>query len=101
VLSYAAPFCCSKTFGTYEIQQHNRMKHAEAEQLLQAAAALTAAAAPKTDDNNAQQEALVRHRRGRQLGGMELLFYMRTKGDCRTDACIWFRVYRVGAVCNF
>lgn len=57
-------FCCSKTFGTYEIQQHNRMKHAEAEQLLQAAAALTAAAAPKTDDNNAQQEALVRHKRG-------------------------------------
>lgn len=52
--------CCSKTFGTYEIQQYNRSKQAEAEQLLQAAAALTAAAAPKSDENNAQQAALVR-----------------------------------------
>jgi ABC-type transport system involved in cytochrome c biogenesis permease subunit len=52
---------CSKTFGTYEIQQHNRSKRTEAEQLMQAAAALTAAAAtPKADEqNNAQQAALV------------------------------------------
>jgi hypothetical protein len=52
---------CSKTFGTYEIQQHNRGKRTEAQQLLQAAAALTAAAATaKADEqNNAQQAALV------------------------------------------
>lgn len=52
---------CSKTFGTYLIQQHNRSKRQEAEQLVQAAAKLTeAAAAPKADDNNGQTMALVR-----------------------------------------
>lgn len=51
---------CSKTFGTYLIQQHNRGKRLEAEQLVAAAAMLTeAAAAPKAEENNSQQQALV------------------------------------------
>jgi hypothetical protein len=57
----APPPPCSKTFGTYLIQQHNRSKRQEAEQLVQAAAILTeAAAAPKADDSNGQTAALVR-----------------------------------------